>query len=444
MNALIKNENCKFGNPRSRPTPFDLDLIRPEYKRPSGFFGIKTDVHPSISRFILWCNEDISRIHHRKHHSNFTKEEHQALDYLKNNEDILIKKADKGGAVVVWRKDLYIAEGERQLNDVESYQVLDSDNTDENNRIVEEFIKAEIGQDRLPPEAKVLIQHKPRCSIFYMLPKIHKVGNPGRPIESTCNCPTELISSYVDDVLQPIVSQLLSFCKDSTDVLYKLDRQAFNGGSYLFTMDVKSLYTVIPHSEGLLAFRYLAVREVPPTETVVRLAELVLTPNTFEFNDKFYTQTRGVAMGTKMGPRFANKFLGYIENNFFETYTGMKPTLYLRYTDDIFGLSDMTFVDIQSFIDAFCRFHPAVQFTFDIGKKVNFLDISVSVESENLVTTVYYKPTDSHSYLHYKSNHSRACKDAIPYSQFLRLCRLYSDDNDFDQKYKEMCGFFLI
>ena len=84
--------------------------------------------------------------------------------------------------------------------------------------------------------------------IFYMLPKIHKVGNPGNP--------TELISSYVDDVLQPIVSQLPSFCKDSTDALYKLDRQAFNAGSYLFTMDVKSLYTVIPHSEGLLALRY--------------------------------------------------------------------------------------------------------------------------------------------------------------------------------------------
>ena len=186
-------------------------------------------------------NGDISRIHYRKHHSNFTKEEHQALDRLKNNEDILIKKADKGCAVVVWRKDLYIAEGERQLNDVESYQVLNSDNTAENYRNVEEFIKEEIDQERLPPEAKVLIQHKPRCSIFYMLPKIHKVGNPGRPIVSTCNCPTDLISSYLDDVLQPIVSQLPSFCKDSTDALYKLDRQAFIAGSYLFTMDVKSL-----------------------------------------------------------------------------------------------------------------------------------------------------------------------------------------------------------
>ena len=35
-------------------------------------------------------------------------------------------------------------------------------------------------------------------------------------------------------------------------------------------------------------------------------------------------------------------------------------------------MGDMTFVDIQSFIDAFCTFHPAVQFTFDIGKKFTF------------------------------------------------------------------------
>ena len=33
---LIKNETDTFGNPQSRPTSFDLELIRPEYTRPSG------------------------------------------------------------------------------------------------------------------------------------------------------------------------------------------------------------------------------------------------------------------------------------------------------------------------------------------------------------------------------------------------------------------------
>ena len=35
----------------------------------------------------------------------------------------------------------------------------------------------------------------------------------------------------------------------------------------------------------------------------------------------------------------------------------------------------MTEYDLRHFIDAFCNFHPAVEFTFDIAKKVNFLDI---------------------------------------------------------------------
>ena len=53
-----------------------------------------------------------------------------------------------------------------------------------------------------------------------------------------------------------------------------------------------------------------------------------------------------------------------------------------------------------------------------------------------LCTSVHYKPTDSRSYLLYSSSHP------IPYSQFLRLRRLFSDDSDFPGKSEEMCHFF--
>ena len=63
-------------------------------------------------------------------------------------------------------------------------------------------------------------------------------------------------------------------------------------------MDITSLYTVIPNGEGLLALKHFfdqrTVKE-PKSETLLRLAELVLTLNCFSFGDNFFKQTNGVA-----------------------------------------------------------------------------------------------------------------------------------------------------
>ena len=433
--------HAHFNDPDKPITNIDdnEDSLLNKYKKSSSSWT-PSDVHPSINNFISHCKEDIDNINSKKIHTNITKSEYAALEKLKKNDDIVIKKADKGGAVVVWGKDLYILEGIRQLSNKEFYEELRTDNTNENNERVKKAVTKETDDGNLTQDCKVLIQKKPRCSVFYMLPKIRKIDSPGRPIVSACSCPTELIGSFVDDILQPLVKNLPSFCKDTDDVLVKIDQCKNSVYESFFTMDVKSLYTIIPHAEGLSAIKYFLEQRIdktPPTDTIVRLAELVLTLNTFEFNDQFYRQVKGVAMGTKMGPSFANLFLGFVEKNFLE------HSLYIRYIDDIFGLSTMTEDDLRHFIDAFCNFHPAVEFTFDIAKKVNFLDISLSIESVGISTSVYYKSTDSHLYLDYQSNHSPSCKNAIPYSQFLRLRRLCSNDEDFKVKVNEMSQFFL-
>ena len=41
---LIKNKTGTFGNPRSRLSLFDLELIRPEYTCPSGYLGVRAGV----------------------------------------------------------------------------------------------------------------------------------------------------------------------------------------------------------------------------------------------------------------------------------------------------------------------------------------------------------------------------------------------------------------
>ena len=55
---------------------------------------------------------------------------------------------------------------------------------------------------------------------------------------------------------------------------------------------------------------------------------------------------------------------------------------------------------------------------------------------------MYCKPTDAHSYLLHSSSHPNHVKNSIPFSQFLRLRRLCSDEIDFSNKSEEMLQFF--
>ena len=59
-------------------------------------------------------------------------------------EDIIIKPADKGGAVVVWRRDQYISEAERQLSDATSYSEVHHDPTEENQIEIAHTVKMQI------------------------------------------------------------------------------------------------------------------------------------------------------------------------------------------------------------------------------------------------------------------------------------------------------------
>ena len=68
---------------------------------------------------------------------------------------------DKGGAFVVWRTDLYIAEANRQLADHRFYEKIPSDATQSSQQQVESFIETAIGNNQLPPSATTLIVRTP-------------------------------------------------------------------------------------------------------------------------------------------------------------------------------------------------------------------------------------------------------------------------------------------
>ena len=93
--------------------------------------------------------------------------------------------------------------------------------------------------------------------------------------------------------------------------------------------------------------------------------------------------------------------------------------------------------ELQNFIDYLNNCVLSIKLEANISdSEINFLDVKVKLSEGKISTTLYKKETDSLSYLNYSTCHPKSCKNAIPYSQFLRLRRICSDDDDFVVKSK--------
>eukprot|EP00061_Rhincodon_typus_P010968 g35639.t1 len=108
-------------------------------------------------------------------------------------------------------------------------------------------------------------------------------------------------------------------------------------------------------------------------------------------------------MGTCMGPSYACPFVGYVEQSLFHSYTGTIPQLFLHYINDCISAASCTHVELERFINTF---YPILKFTWTISDtSLSLLDFSVSIFGDRLETDIYFKLTDSHSYLDYTSSH---------------------------------------
>ena len=86
------------------------------------------------------------------------------------------------------------------------------------------------------------------------MPKIHKTNTPLRPIVCGFSSPTDNLAKYLTHYLQSLTEILPSHIKDSKHFLQILETiDKIPNNAILVTADVTSLYTNIPHEDGIEA-----------------------------------------------------------------------------------------------------------------------------------------------------------------------------------------------
>ena len=148
-------------------------------------------------------------------------------------------------------------------------------------------------------------------------------------------------------------------------------------------------------------------------------------------------------MRTKVAPSFAITYMGHFEDTHVFTYR-LRPLMYIRYIDDIFMIWPHGAVELTLFFQHLNNCSAHIKFTTETSPtEISFLDSKVVLEDGVIYTDLFTKPTDSHNYLYYNSAHPQRCKDSIPYSQFLRVRRICTRNQDFDKNVIELSKHFL-
>lgn len=235
---------------------------------------------------------------------NLTPGELLSLKQFLNNPELVIKQADKDGGIVILDKSTYVAEAMRLLSDSKTYKKLSCDPLPSFRTEADLLITHAINDHVLDKkEAAFIRKDFYSTPYFYHLPKLHKDAKnpPGRPIVASMNSITSGFSLYIDSFLQPLAQALQSYIRDSTHLMGLLSPYKWTKNYSWLSLDVNSLYTSIPHEVGLLAVQNFLLTD-PMLNTrqaafILEATSFCLTHNYFHFEDQFYLQTHGTAMG---------------------------------------------------------------------------------------------------------------------------------------------------
>jgi len=378
-----------------------------------------------------------------KTENNLSNLEYQALLSLKNDDNIIIKAADKGGSLVVMDRDLYIKEAHRQLDNSIYYKRISQSTLQDNCNHINIIVQSLFDKKYISAKQMKFLQcqatgFKPRK--FYLLPKVHKDISswpnrrmpPGRPIVSCCGTELHSIGRFVDFYLQPLTTLSDFYIKDTYHFISKIRGQPVGSGCYFVTGDITSLYTNMDHSIILSTIKEF-FNKYPdnnrPDEELIELMKITLFGNDFSFNYDLYLQVLGMAMGNPCAPSTANLFLDKLDKAA-NSYL-IAVMFFHRFLDDVFFVWPGTLDQLSLFEKYLNSIIPNIHITFNSSLiSVNFLDITIFKHNNNGVHTIetkpFFKDTDTHQLVHTTSFHPHHTFKGIIRSQFIRLKRLSS------------------
>ena len=251
-------------------------------------------------------------------------------------------------------------------------------------------------------------------------------------------------------MLKPLCKNIPSYIRDDLDFLKHIPIEV-GKTTILVTFDVVSLYTSIPHDLGLDAIKFCLEHHnafLPrkfSTEFILDAISIILHENTFQLDDKQFKQLQEAAMA----PTYATLVIGFLEYILYKLFGDLYghtdaqslSKLFKRFLKDgvLLWNKSKQLMDFHRLLNSL---HQKIHFTMECStEKLPFLDNLLCKKENELYTDIFYKTTDTHQYLDYRSGHPKHTKNNIRYTLARRICRIIVEENLREKRLLELMVF---
>ena len=296
-----------------------------------------------------------------------------ALKQLKADKNHMVLTADKGVALVVIDRVDYIRKAQEILEDTNTYRVIQTDPTSRlKNKLIGILrrIKTATGlQDNIYRKMYPTGASPPR---FYGLPKIHKENIPLRPIVSSIGSVAYGLAKVLADIIKPLMGCSEHHVQNSQKFVEEIKDMKLEKGECITSYDVVALFTSIPIPSAIEVMKKkleedteLQKRTILPVDNILELLAFCLNNTYFVFQDTYYEQNKGAAMGSPISPIIANIFMEAFEQRAIATALH-PPRVWRRYVDDTWVIQQE---HRQQFLQHINTVDVSIQFTVEEAKE---------------------------------------------------------------------------
>lgn len=385
--------------------------------------------------------------HRKKRTDNLLPHQRETLRSLQQSESLLVVQCDKNlGPAVIERNEYILMVNRDHLSDRSTYEQMskeEAENFVSNTiKIVQRWLKrhkTKLTKMERRFVAQSIVGNKDPLCKFYATMKVHKTPLKSRPIVSCSGSLLENLGTWVDRKLQHFLPMFDSYFKSSEDMLADLREMILPPGSRLFIADAVSMYTNIPTDTALrkitnfLRRHQRHINENLPYDAIIEGLGIIMRRCAFSFGDTFWAQKTGTAMGTPPAPPYATMYYGLWEQKMLKRH---QPNLYFyrRFIDDVFGIWVPMGENDDEKWDAFVRdLDGAEGLTWEVTDgpdKVDFMDLTLSIDGDRIRSTLYEKPSNRHLYIPSHSAHPPGVINGIIHGMIRRIYTLCSDEQD--------------